>query len=193
MGCPPTLRQCLLTSIAPIHDELLWNVQRLWQLDTVPQWEGKEVTRSKQDQEALQLLDRKTLILEMEGIHRLTTPLLRRKDMPLLSAPKESVLPTLRSVGRHLLKDPVKAEVCEEEMKELIETGAVRELTDLIPDSPECWYIPITSLVTMESSILSLTSISTKDKASISTCCQDPPSEPHCWVSLSVSENILWL
>lgn len=70
MGCPPTPRQCLLTSKAPIHDELLQNVQRLWQLDTVPQWEGKKVTRSKQDQEALQLLDHKTLILEMEGIHR---------------------------------------------------------------------------------------------------------------------------
>ncbi len=49
MGCPPTPRQCLLDSIAPIHDELLRNVQQLWQLDTVPQWEGKEVTRSKQD------------------------------------------------------------------------------------------------------------------------------------------------
>ncbi len=77
MGCPPTPQQCLLTSMAPIHDELLQNVQRLWQLDTVPQWEGKDVTRSKQDQEALQLLDRKSLILEMEGIHRLATPLLR--------------------------------------------------------------------------------------------------------------------
>ncbi len=110
-------------------------------MDTVPQWEGKEVTRSKQDQEALQLLDRKTRILEMEGIYRLATPLLRRKDMPLLSAPKESVLPTLRSVERRLLKDPVKAEVYEEEMRKLIETGAVREATDLIPDSPECWYI----------------------------------------------------
>ncbi len=62
--------------------------------------------------------------------------------MPLLSAPKESVLPTLRSVERRLLKDPVKAKVYEEEMRKLIETGAVREVTDLIPDSPECWYIP---------------------------------------------------
>ncbi len=62
--------------------------------------------------------------------------------MPLLSAPKESVLPTLRSVERRLLKDPVKAKVYEEEMRKLIETGAVWEVTDLIPDSPECWYIP---------------------------------------------------
>ncbi|KAL0153282.1 hypothetical protein M9458_051409 [Cirrhinus mrigala] len=126
MGCPPGPRQCLLTSMAPM----------------VPQWEGKEVTRSKQDQEALQLLDQKTLILDMEGIHRLATPLLRRKDMPLLKAPKESVLPTLRSVERRLLKDPLKAEVYEEEMRKLIKTGAVREVTDFEPDSPECWYIP---------------------------------------------------
>ncbi|XP_016393730.1 uncharacterized protein LOC107728153 [Sinocyclocheilus rhinocerous] len=142
MGCPPTTRQCLLTSMAPIQDELLQNVQRLWQLDTVPQWEGKEVTRSKQDQEALQLLDRKTLTLEMEGINRLATPLLRRKDMPSLNAPKESVLPTLRSVERRLLKEPVKAELYKEEMRKLIETGAVRKVSDPIPDSPECWYIP---------------------------------------------------
>ncbi|KAL0196824.1 hypothetical protein M9458_005364, partial [Cirrhinus mrigala] len=122
MGCPPGPRQCLLTSMAPIQDELLQN------------WEGKE--------EALKLLDQKTLILDMEGIHRLATPLLRRKDMPLLKAPKESVLPTLRSVERRLLKDPLKAEVYEEEMRKLIKTGAVREVTDFEPDSPECWYIP---------------------------------------------------
>ncbi|KAK3516431.1 hypothetical protein QTP70_012090 [Hemibagrus guttatus] len=127
---------------APAADELFQNVQRLWQLDTVPQWEGKEVTRSKQDQDAFQLLEMKTLTLEIEGINRLATPLLRRKDMPLLNAPMESVLLTLRSVERRLLKDPIRAEVYKEEMRKLLETGAVREVVESIPGSPECWYIP---------------------------------------------------
>ncbi|KAK3544057.1 hypothetical protein QTP86_000869 [Hemibagrus guttatus] len=128
--------------MAPIQDELFQNIQRLWQLDTVPQWEGKEVTRSKQDQDAFQLLEMKTLTLEIEGINRLATPLLRRKDTPLLNAPKESVLPILRSVERRLLKDPIKAEVYKEKMRKLLETGAVREVVESIPESSECWYIP---------------------------------------------------
>lgn len=121
--------------MASIQEKLFQNVQRLWQLDTVPQWEGKEVTRSKQDQDAFQLL-------EMKGINRLATPLLRRKDMPLVNASKESVLPTLCNVERCLLKDPIKAEVYKKEMRKLLETVAVQEVVDPIPESPECWYIP---------------------------------------------------
>ncbi|KAK3569372.1 hypothetical protein QTP86_026881 [Hemibagrus guttatus] len=131
MGWTPAARQCLLTSMAPIQDKLFQNIQRLWQLYTVPQWEGKEVTQSKQDQDAFQLLEMKTLTLEIEGINRLATPLLRHKDMPLLNAPKESVLPTLLSVERRLLEDPIKAEVYKEEMRKLLETGAVREWLSL--------------------------------------------------------------
>ncbi|XP_067260302.1 uncharacterized protein [Chanodichthys erythropterus] len=142
MGCPSTPRQCLLTSLVPVQDELLHHVQRLWQLDTVPNSEGKDVTRSKQDQEAIQLLDLKTITQEIEGVHRLATPLLRHKDMPLLNAPRDSVLPTLRSVERRLLKDPEKAETYRTEMRKLLETGAVRVVPDPAPVTPECWYIP---------------------------------------------------
>ncbi|KAI2661983.1 ORF V: Enzymatic polyprotein [Labeo rohita] len=95
-----------------------------------------------QDQEALQLLDCKTLTLEMEGVHRLATPLLRHKDMPLLKAPRESVLSNLRSVERRLLKDPERAETYQAEMRRLLEAGAVRVVPDPVPDTPECWYIP---------------------------------------------------
>ncbi|XP_073722599.1 uncharacterized protein [Misgurnus anguillicaudatus] len=142
MGRPHATRQCLFTSIAPTQDELLQNVQRLWQLDVVPQWEGKAVTRSKEAQRAIELLDLKTLTQEIDGIKRLATPLLRRKDMPLLNAPKESVLPTLRSVERRLLKDPGKAEVYREEMRKLIDTGVVKEVADPVTEQSESWYIP---------------------------------------------------
>lgn len=98
MGCPSTPRQCLLTSLVPVQDELLHHIQKLWQLDTVPYRECKEVSHSKQDQETLQLLDLKTLTLEIEGVHHLATPLLHHRDMPLLNAQRDSVLPNLCSV-----------------------------------------------------------------------------------------------
>ncbi len=110
VGCPSTPHQCMHTSLVPVQDELLHHVQRLWQLDTVPYRECKEVTRFKQDQEALQLLDRMTLTLEIEGVRCLATPLLCHKDMPLLNGTRDSVLPNIRSVERRLLKDPEKAE-----------------------------------------------------------------------------------
>lgn len=47
MGRHPVVRHCLLSSVAPTQDELIQNIQRLWQLDTVLQWEGKDVTWSK--------------------------------------------------------------------------------------------------------------------------------------------------
>ncbi len=141
-GCPSTPCQCMFTSSVPVQDEVLHHVQRLWQLDTVPYRECKEVTRSKQDQEALQLLDRKTLTLEIEGVRRLATPLLQHKDMPLLNATRDSALPNLRSVERRLLKDPEKAETYQAEMSRLLETGAVCVLPDPVPDTSECWYIP---------------------------------------------------
>ncbi len=56
------------------------------------------------------LLETKTIRTEVNGILQLATPLLRQKDMPQLHAPKESVMPNLRSVEECLLKDPVKAE-----------------------------------------------------------------------------------
>ncbi len=112
IGCPSTPRQCMLNSLVPVQDELLHHVQRLWQLDTVPNQECKEVSGSKQDQEALQLLDRKTLTLEIEDVRRLVAPLLRHKDMLLLNAMRDSVLPNLRSMERRLLKDPEKALQC---------------------------------------------------------------------------------
>ncbi|XDV33330.1 hypothetical protein PO909_003765 [Leuciscus waleckii] len=139
MGRPKSSQQCLLTSILPTQDELFKNVQRLWQIEAVPHRDEKEVTLSKQDQEALKLLETKTIHTEVNGILRLGTPLLRQKSMPRLHAPKESVMPNLRSIEKRLLKDPVKAKTYSAEMEKLIQTGAVQEVTE---ECDECWYIP---------------------------------------------------
>lgn len=141
MGRPPESVQCLFTSPSPQVDELYRHVERLWQVDTIPHRPEREVTRSKQDQQAVALLDARTTRTEVNGVRRYATPLLRHAAMPPLQAPKESVMALLRSTERRLLKDPERATIYRTEMQKLIEAGAV---TEVIQDKPpeECWYIP---------------------------------------------------
>ena len=141
MGRPADAVQCLFTSSPPQMDELYRHVERLWQMDTVPHRPDREVTRSKQDQQAVALLDAKTVRTEVDGVRRYATPLLRHTAMPPLQAPKESVMALLRGTERRLLKDPERAAIYRAEMEKLIETGAVREVTEEEPPA-ECWYIP---------------------------------------------------
>lgn len=75
-----TQQQCLFTStIAPIS-ELFKNVERLWQMDTLPCISEKQVTRSKQDQQALNLLQTSTVRVDVEKVQRYATPLLHRDN-----------------------------------------------------------------------------------------------------------------
>lgn len=55
--CP---EQCLLTSVTSSASELLRHVEMLWQVDTLPFKCEKVVTRSRQDQSAITLLEEKT-------------------------------------------------------------------------------------------------------------------------------------
>ncbi|XP_029972685.1 uncharacterized protein LOC115406662 isoform X2 [Salarias fasciatus] len=141
MGRPDNSVQCLFTSLPSQMDELYRHVERLWQMDAVPHRPEREVTRSRQDQQAVALLDARTVRTEVNGIRRYATPLLRHTAMPSLQAPKESVMALLRSTERRLLKDPERAATYQAEMQKLIDAGLVEEIT---PDHPpvECWYIP---------------------------------------------------
>lgn len=89
MGRPADSAQCLFTSFPPQMDELYRHIERLWQMDTVPHRSVKEMTRSKQDQHAVALLDTKTVCIDVKGVRRFATLLLRHADMPPLQAPKE--------------------------------------------------------------------------------------------------------
>ncbi len=180
---PSTPHQCMLTSLVPVQDELLDHIQRLWQLDTVSYHECKEVTHSKQDQEALQLLDCKTLTLEIDGVRRLATLLLRHKDMPLLNAQRDSVLPNLRNVEWCLLKDHEKAETYHAEVCRLLETEAVSVVPNSVSDTPESWYIPHHTVSHNRKSLLVsslIVPISTEVRALTSIYCPDLPLEPRC-------------
>ncbi|KAK0139447.1 hypothetical protein N1851_023835 [Merluccius polli] len=141
MGRPPLAAQCLFTSGPPLTDELFKHVEQLWKVDTLPhQWE-KEVTRSKQDKQAIALPEANIIRTDVDGVLRYATPLLRHTGMPQLHAPKESVMPLLRSTERRLLRNPEQADAYKSEMQKLIEAGVVREVTQESPPR-ESWYIP---------------------------------------------------
>lgn len=110
---------------------------------SLPYRKDKEVTRSRQDQEAVTLLDKKTTRVDVKGVFRYATPLLRKKDMSHFHAPKEAVMPSLRSTERRLAKDPEKVTAYKAEIKKLIDAGSVLKLqpSELTQDG-ESWYIP---------------------------------------------------
>ncbi len=123
--------------------ELFQNVERLWQADVLPIRSEGVVTRSKQDEEALNLLRTQTTRVLVDGINRHATPLLRKKDMPLLQAPKEAVLPNLRSTEKHLERDPIKAAAYKDEIKKLEVSGYAHKLPPGEVDTEgESWFIP---------------------------------------------------
>lgn len=120
------------------------HVERLWQVDTVSFRSEKLVTRSKQDQEAIKILETRTTRVEVDSILWYATPLLRQRDMPLLRASKEAVMPTLRSVERCLAKDPAQATAYRVEMEKLINAGSVIKCGPevAVEEGLEAWYIP---------------------------------------------------
>ena len=133
--------KCFHICCTPPSDDLYRHVERLWQLDSIPHRPDREVTRSKQDKQAIEMLEVKTVRIEVDGILRYATPLLRRANMPQLSAPKESVLPLLRSTEKRLLQDSKRAEAYRNEMHKLIKASTVKEVTHEVTSDEE-WYIP---------------------------------------------------
>ncbi|KAK7879830.1 hypothetical protein WMY93_033500 [Mugilogobius chulae] len=97
----------------------------LEQLDILPYRSEKLVVRSRQDQEAMQLLETKTTRVDIQGVQRYATPLLRVKNMPQLKAPKEAVLANLRSTEKRLKRDPEKAAAYCNEIDKLESAGYV--------------------------------------------------------------------
>ncbi|XP_073719530.1 uncharacterized protein [Misgurnus anguillicaudatus] len=136
-----TEQQCLHLATAP-SEELLRNVERLWQLDTLP-YSAKVVTRSKQDQQALTLLQTATTRVDINGTLRYATPLLCRTPEITLHAPKEAVLPSLRSTERRIARDPKKVESYCNEIRKLEQAGYVAKISsDQADESAKSWFIP---------------------------------------------------
>ncbi len=78
--------------------ELYSNVEKLWKMDILPYQNEKILTRSKQDQECINFSKTKTVRVDVNGIQRYATPLLRAKGMPCLHAPKEAGPATIKRI-----------------------------------------------------------------------------------------------
>ncbi|TWW67283.1 hypothetical protein D4764_02G0003240 [Takifugu flavidus] len=101
------------------------NVQSLTMTYTASE---KLVVRSRQDQEAIKTLESGTVRVKVGDTRRYATPLPCKKDAPPLRATMEAVMASLRSIERRLKRDPVKAQIYEDEIKKLIHAGCVAKL-----------------------------------------------------------------
>ncbi|CAL9703965.1 unnamed protein product [Knipowitschia caucasica] len=138
----PNVSNCLFTSV-PSPSELFACVEKLWQMDVLPYRSEKLVVRSRQDQEAVKLLQEQTVRVNINGTERYATPLLRVKDMPSLKTTPEAVLPLLRGTEKRLARAPEQAVAYQREIEKLVEAGYVVKLTpSQVESSPEAWYIP---------------------------------------------------
>lgn len=136
-------QHCFFTSTSSPETDLFKHVERLWQMDALPWRNEKTSTRSKQDREAIELLDAKTVRVEVDGVKRYATPLLRVKNMPQLKAPKEAVISQLRATERRLVKNPEQAVAYSAEIHKLDQAGyAVKLDQHAEQDSAYSWYIP---------------------------------------------------
>ncbi|XP_067654470.1 uncharacterized protein [Haliotis asinina] len=137
-----TVEQCLLTSSVHRDPELWSNVEKLWQIDAVPNG-TKDVTRSKQDKQALETLETFTERVEMYEVVRYATPLLRIKNGVSLNATEESVKHNLIRTERRLQSNPELAHVHKEEIQKLVDAGYVKIISpEEAGKSAESWYIP---------------------------------------------------
>ncbi|KAF7647359.1 hypothetical protein LDENG_00173600 [Lucifuga dentata] len=131
-------QQCLHTFTATEHSELLHHVECLWQLDTLPCKE-KVDTRSKQDQQAYNLLQASTVQGELDGVQHYATPLWCTPIVNL-HTPKEAVLSSLHSTELRLDKS---AESYCSEIHKLEQAGHVAKISpEETSKTLDFWFIP---------------------------------------------------
>ncbi|XP_046556868.1 uncharacterized protein LOC124266100 [Haliotis rubra] len=120
---------------------LMNHVERLWQLDVLP-YSEKKVERSKQDIEALHMLEAQTELVMVDGVQRYATPLLRAKDAPKFEATEAAVMPILKRTEKRLARNPDLADIHNHLIEKLVTAGYVRILTPDEIKGTESWYFP---------------------------------------------------
>ncbi len=133
--------QCLFTITKPFED-LRHDVEKLWQLDILPFRNERVITRSKQDQEAMDLLTSKTKRVDVDGVQRYATPLLRTVSAVQLQASPNAVMSPLRGIERRLQRNPESAAVYDQEISKLEKAGYISKVEPPHDSSKESWYIP---------------------------------------------------
>lgn len=136
-------RSCLFMATLSPSAKLHHHVENLWKLDILPYRNEKLVTRSRKDQAAMDLLQTKTIRVNIDGVQRYATPLLRVQPMPTLLAPPNSVLANLQSTEKHLLRDPDRATAYSSEILKLENSGYAKMVCQEVWESSrESWFIP---------------------------------------------------
>ncbi len=136
-------QSCLFIAALSPSAELHHHMERLWQLDILPYKNEKLVTRSRQDHSAVELLQTKTVRVNINGVHRYATPLLRVQSMPTLSVSPTAVLANLRSTEKRLLRNPAHATAYNSEIQKLEQAGYTTKLSqEVCESSNESWFIP---------------------------------------------------
>lgn len=134
---------CLHIATESSYTELLKNVECLWHINTLPYVSEKTALRSKQDQQALTLLQTSSERVSVDGTQRYTTPLLQQQPAIPLCASSNAVMPNLWSTERRLAKDTVRAASYCKEMDKLVQSSYVAEIsTEEAAKSAESWYVP---------------------------------------------------
>lgn len=118
--------------MSPQSTELMKNV---WQMDVLPFRSDKLVVWSKEDQEAIELLEAEMTRVDVEGVLRYTTP-------SLFQATKEAVMPSQRSTEKRLAKNPQLAEAYCEEIHKLVRAVSVKKLSPDHQTEGESRFIP---------------------------------------------------
>ncbi len=127
---------------SPTQD-LSHHVEKLWQVDILPFQPVKDMTQSKQDRDALTMLETKTKRVEVDGASRYATPLLRKRNATVLRAGPESVMALLRATERRLNSNLELAKVYNKEIHKLEQTGYAMKLTlEEAKGTDESWFIP---------------------------------------------------
>ncbi|GAA6089520.1 calpain-2 catalytic subunit-like [Tachysurus ichikawai] len=135
-------QQCHHITTARSRDDLIRHVERLWLVDTLP-YNEKMVTRSKQDKDALTMLQDNTIRVNVAGVQRYAMPLLRRMPMTMLRAERDAVLPSLRSTEHRLARDPARAKAYCNEIRKQESAGYVAKITtEEAHRTLESWFIP---------------------------------------------------
>lgn len=116
--------QCLFTITNPLED-LHHDVEKLWQVDIHPFRNEKVFPRSKQDQEAMNLLASKTKRVDVDGVQRYDTPLLHAASVIQLRASQNAVMSSLRCIKPCLQRNPRSAAVYDQEIAKLEKSGYI--------------------------------------------------------------------
>ncbi|KAI3373427.1 hypothetical protein L3Q82_022037, partial [Scortum barcoo] len=140
-----TPQQCLFTSCASPEAELFSHVERLWQMDILPYWSERLISRSRQDAKAIRRLEEKTIRVTVDGVRCYAIPSLWKENRPPLHATQGAVLAQLCGTERRLVREPERAAAYSKEIHKLPQLDA-GYVTPVLPaeaaKSNRSWFIP---------------------------------------------------